>query len=473
MRRIIAALLLTALALAPLAAQPKVSEQQEVAIFAMGYYGWNIPREALGSIDLEIQKVFLDLGRFTVMGYTQRFTSTDVQSFVDILKKAKETNFVLPEKYQFGEAFLTEADFNRLVGSFIIAVPVVTSYNSQYVDNKEWRTDIKTNVSFINVADGTMMGIANVETQGTSRETQYKSVQEAIDGIPVVGIEGDFRVIEQPFPGVVNIPHHDRSALGNGSDRMGGGEGDGMFVTLEQRAGFTCGKDVHGIRIGQLPLEQLDHARCFVPFAVLLTFPDAEGKGQGGGQDPQDKRGNEGGQDQFQESEARLTVDFILSVASVAENGSFPRVMSHGAPEFHAASLKLRPGNDDAEFQHLPLAGQKDTIELVHAIAAALLPLGHSDHRNVYGRSVLQGAQVQVAFGCLSRIGENGLGHGFQDGLNPASFLQPLFVLQRDRNESHDSAGNDGPHDQCHHDFQECEPLGSALEKRREAHGLP
>lgn len=179
-----AALLLVAISL-PAFAQPQVSEKKEIAIFSLGFYGWDIPQETLGTIDVDIQRVFLDLGRFTIFGMEKRFSTSDVGEFIDILKKMKESTFVLPEKYQFGEEFLTEADFNKLVGAFIIAMPVVTSYNSQFVDNKEWKTDIKTNVSFINVADGTMIGIANVETQGTSRESQYTSIQDAIAAIPM------------------------------------------------------------------------------------------------------------------------------------------------------------------------------------------------------------------------------------------------------------------------------------------------
>lgn len=186
MRKVIAALLLTALTLASLAAQPKISEKQEVAIFAMGYYGWNIPREALGSIDLEIQKVFLDLGRFTVIGYTQRFSSTDVQAFVDILKKAKETNFVLPEKYQFGEAFLTAADFEKLLGAFQVAIPVVVSFDSQYnMKSGRWETNIKTSVSFVDAGTGTLTGIADVQTSGTDKSSQLASIQSAIGSIPM------------------------------------------------------------------------------------------------------------------------------------------------------------------------------------------------------------------------------------------------------------------------------------------------
>ncbi len=198
----IVALLLVAAATAAFG-QPEVSEKKEIAIFSLGFYGWDIPQETLGTIDIDIQRVFLDLGRFTIFGMEKRFSTSDVDQFITILKQMKESTFVLPEKYQFGEAFLTEADFNRLVGSFIIAVPVVTSYNSQYVDGKEWRTDIKTNVSFINVADGTMIGIANVETQGSSRETQYTSVKEAIDGIPMQ-LQYEIRKISQ-FQNVTRV----------------------------------------------------------------------------------------------------------------------------------------------------------------------------------------------------------------------------------------------------------------------------
>ncbi len=165
-------------------AQVQVSGKKEIAIFALGYYGWNIPLETLGTIDVDIQRVFLDLGRFTIFGMEKRFAAKDVEEFIKVLRQTKEANFVMPEKYQFGEEFLTEADFNKLTGAFIIAVPVVTSFNSQLV-NQDWETDIKTNVTFIDVASGTMIGLADVETSGSSRETQYKSIQSAIDGIPM------------------------------------------------------------------------------------------------------------------------------------------------------------------------------------------------------------------------------------------------------------------------------------------------
>lgn len=176
------------LGLASLSAEtPTVSEKKDVAIFALGYYGWNIPLETLGSIDQEIQKVFVDLGRFNIIGVSQRLSSGGLDSFIATLKKAKEANFVVPDKYQFGEAILTEAEFNKLLGAFIVAVPVVSEFDSEYdTDKNQWGTDIKTHVTFIDVAaGGTVIGVAEVQSSGTDKSSQARSISSAINAIPM------------------------------------------------------------------------------------------------------------------------------------------------------------------------------------------------------------------------------------------------------------------------------------------------
>lgn len=181
---IVLALVATA---ANLYAQPVVSEKKDVAIFALGYYGWAIPQETLGNIDLEIQKVFVDLGRFNIIGVTQRLSSGGLDQFIATLKKAKEANFVMPEKYQFGEAILTEAEFNKLLGAFIVAAPVVTTFNSAYSQKSgKWETSIKTNVTFIDVgAGGSTLAISEVTTSGSDKGNQMKSISDAIEAIPM------------------------------------------------------------------------------------------------------------------------------------------------------------------------------------------------------------------------------------------------------------------------------------------------
>jgi hypothetical protein len=80
---------------ATLYAQPVVSEKQDVAIFSLGYYGWNIPFQTLGTIDIEIQKVFADLGRFNIVGVTHRLSSGGLDQFITTIKQAKQKNFII------------------------------------------------------------------------------------------------------------------------------------------------------------------------------------------------------------------------------------------------------------------------------------------------------------------------------------------------------------------------------------------
>jgi len=181
----ITALALALVSAASLAAQPEVSEKKQIAVFALGFYGWAIPQEALGGIDLQIQKVFTDMGRFEVLSIENRMSASGIDEFIATIKKSKEANFVMPEKFQFGEAIFTEADFNKLIGSFIVAAPVVSSFISTYsTDASAWQTTIKTHVTFVDVAAGTTMAITEVETSGSDSENQLTSIQSAISSIP-------------------------------------------------------------------------------------------------------------------------------------------------------------------------------------------------------------------------------------------------------------------------------------------------
>jgi len=167
-------------------AQPVVSVKQDVAVFSLGYYGWFIPLQALGTIDLKIQKVFSDIGRFTVFGTTQRLSSNGLQQFIDALRRTKQANFVLPEQYQFGEAFLTKAEFERLTGAFIVVVPVVTNF-AVYWDSKAktWNCNITTGITFIDVAhDATVIAIESIDTSGSDKTSMNNAVMYAINAIP-------------------------------------------------------------------------------------------------------------------------------------------------------------------------------------------------------------------------------------------------------------------------------------------------
>jgi len=166
------------------AQQAEISKKQDVAVFALGYYGYNIPLEVLANVDAEIQGVFVNLGRFNVLGQTERFSSKDVQDFINLIQTAKQNNTPLPDEVKFGDVQLTEGLLKKLYGAFVVVIPTIVDFKVEKPNN-EYQARIKTSVAFLNVAEGTTIGMANIETTGTSRETQTKAVAEAINAIPV------------------------------------------------------------------------------------------------------------------------------------------------------------------------------------------------------------------------------------------------------------------------------------------------
>ena len=87
-----------------------VSEKKELAVFQLGFQKWNIPSSVLATVDEEIKAVFINMGRFVVIGMTQRLEEGDLNDFVDKIKLYKGENVEIPEEVQMGKAFFTEAD---------------------------------------------------------------------------------------------------------------------------------------------------------------------------------------------------------------------------------------------------------------------------------------------------------------------------------------------------------------------------
>ncbi len=160
------------------------SKKQELAVFRLGYYSWEIPTAALGAIDDSIRGVFVNLGRFTVIGYAKSLESRDVNDFIDALRKYKEANTDLPKEVQLGREAFTQADFTQLTSSFIVVIPSVSFYNLSLSNEGEFTANLETSFSFVNVKDLTTIGQFTVDTSGSSVYAR-EAVKSAIDGIPL------------------------------------------------------------------------------------------------------------------------------------------------------------------------------------------------------------------------------------------------------------------------------------------------
>ncbi len=192
-RRLGLALLAVAMAVgaAGAAFAQEVSRKKEIAIFRLSHYDWNIPEAALGSIDEELKAVFINLGRFDIVGMSYRLAEGDVDQFIGKIREFKQQNVKIPDKFQMGQEIFTEADMNRLIGSFIVVVPAVTFFDVQREEKRvvtgrrviSFSARIKTSFTFVDVAEAKPMAQFFVETSG-SDENRDRAAQNAINAIP-------------------------------------------------------------------------------------------------------------------------------------------------------------------------------------------------------------------------------------------------------------------------------------------------
>jgi len=207
-RRVLGILLLLTISLT--AHAQTFSEKKEVAIFRLNYYGaphdpprsatvvqfgnvlrlerrvdsntTDIFREAVGAVDEHIRSVFINLGRFNVIGLTHRLDAENVSSFIDVLSTYREQSAQLPETVLLGQEAFTQADFNRISKGFIVVIPSVSYYNLE-LDEGEYNATIETSFTFINVQDLKTEGQFFIETSGQD-ENAREAMKSAVDGIP-------------------------------------------------------------------------------------------------------------------------------------------------------------------------------------------------------------------------------------------------------------------------------------------------
>jgi hypothetical protein len=191
------------------------SERQEIAIFGLSYYGQPVtvppkdlkveirgPRasitielrgsgdpqvdqlfvRALGAVDEKIRSAFINLGRFDVIGMEQRLTEQGVNDFINVLTEFKRSQTELPEAVLLGQETFTEADFQRLVGGFVVVVPSVSWYSLTPLEDGSFKAEIETSFSFINVENLTTFGQFFITTTGTD-ELEETAVRQATDAI--------------------------------------------------------------------------------------------------------------------------------------------------------------------------------------------------------------------------------------------------------------------------------------------------
>ena len=138
-----------------------------------------------------MKSVFINLGRFDVIGLSYRLAETDANEFIGKIREYKQQNVAIPEKFQMGKEVFTEGDMNRLIGSFIVVIPAVSFFDVKTEEKKTltgrqttgYSAQIKTSFTFIKVDEAKTFAQFFVETSG-SDEDRERAIQSAINAIP-------------------------------------------------------------------------------------------------------------------------------------------------------------------------------------------------------------------------------------------------------------------------------------------------
>ncbi|MFP4643312.1 MAG: hypothetical protein ACLFM0_03035 [Spirochaetales bacterium] len=193
------------------------SERQELAIFRLSYYGqpeltapsgpyirldinterfsfrfrgtgrrrWDrLFHNAFAAVDERIRDVFVNLGRFDVIGFPQRVRAEYVDEFIRAVREYRSDDAEMPEAVLLGEQAFTEDDFRTLTGGFLVVVPSVSWYDMEYDyrDNR-YTARIETSFTIVDVDSGRTQSQFRIETSGRDRNPD-RAVRSAVDGIP-------------------------------------------------------------------------------------------------------------------------------------------------------------------------------------------------------------------------------------------------------------------------------------------------
>ncbi|AEJ60557.1 hypothetical protein Spith_0271 [Spirochaeta thermophila DSM 6578] len=160
----------------------ELSTRQEVAVFKVYNAAGNVPEEVIASLSEMVRATVVKMGRFDVIGYSQSISSGDLDSFIARLKEYKEAAAEIPEEVLMGHEAFTEADFRRLVGSFMVIVPQLSLFELERT-RAGYKSYLRLDVTVYNVADDSVESQFSIEADGASK-TRTEALTEALDMVP-------------------------------------------------------------------------------------------------------------------------------------------------------------------------------------------------------------------------------------------------------------------------------------------------
>ncbi|GAB6089306.1 hypothetical protein [Spirochaeta dissipatitropha] len=149
---------------------------------------------AFTNIDQRIRQVFVNIGRFDVVGESYSIDGEDVDSFVRQIRQFRAESIELSEEVLLGRQAFTESDFNRLADGYYLVIPSVSYYRAELTEDATYRVEIEVSFAFISMETQRTFERFTISSSGTG-ENLSAAISSAISSIPS---NLDFRIRTVP-----------------------------------------------------------------------------------------------------------------------------------------------------------------------------------------------------------------------------------------------------------------------------------
>ncbi|MBN1798638.1 MAG: hypothetical protein JW822_08665 [Spirochaetales bacterium] len=136
----------------------------------------------------KVYEVFLGLSGFDVRLMDYYLAYQDLMLFLTQLKEYTADPEAIPAHVEIGDTVISQQDFRHIISSYLLVIPMLTSFTIEEVNKEEMRSKYKVFVSItytiVNTEKGTILDTIVLESVGYDEEKD-RALDDAMEDIPI------------------------------------------------------------------------------------------------------------------------------------------------------------------------------------------------------------------------------------------------------------------------------------------------
>lgn len=142
MRKILACIFIVGLLSSRTVFAQDISSKRDIAIFRMSSQMYEVPEFLYAASDDAVLRCLSSLTRFRIIGLETRFEAYNLDDFIRRIQSEREKTAEIPEEVHAGKMVFTRADWEKLVSSYIVVLPIINDFelvcvSEQLVDSDD------------------------------------------------------------------------------------------------------------------------------------------------------------------------------------------------------------------------------------------------------------------------------------------------------------------------------------------------